>query len=282
MTQQYYQLKLTEAIELYKHGLLSTSGLLYFFLKIRLAPGWKMTLHQREISQKLGISKSQFYRAINKLSASGLINWESPNGLVVTLEVSNDECNLVTDSATQLRQSQRNNDKCNSVTDNATQVTINATEVTDGATEVTTSATPTAPKASSSKGSSGSPYSYQIFIKSLSDVAREKFLNFVKEKIKDFPKPINDVQAWLAGLNQAGQYRWQVYYTMFQNEVGEAIAPSQDWENHPRWSQAIAAMRTGVPRFIVLGQPGCEDIEKSTRQAMAEYAEANNLVWGDK
>ncbi len=73
MTQQYYRLKLTEAIALYKHGLLSTSGLLYFFLRIRLAPGWKMTLHQREISEKLGISKSQFYRAINKLSASGLI-----------------------------------------------------------------------------------------------------------------------------------------------------------------------------------------------------------------
>jgi hypothetical protein len=126
----------------------------------------------------------------------------------------------------------------------------------------------------------------QILIKFLSnlsgDLAREIFLNFVKEKIKDFPKPINDVEAWLASLNQAGQYRWRVYYTMFQAEVGEGIAPSQDWENHPQWQQAITAMRTGVPRFIVLGQPGCEDMDKSTRQAMADYAEAKNLIWGEQ
>ena len=113
-------------------------------------------------------------------------------------------------------------------------------------------------------------------------MARENFLNFVKEKIKDFPKPINDVEGWLAGFNQAGQYRWRVYYDMFQGEFGEKIAPSQDWESHPQWQRALAAMRTGVPRFIVLGQPGCEDIDESTRQAMADYAEANNLIWGEE
>ncbi len=265
MTQQFYQLTLSEAINLHKCGLIQTPALLYFFLRTRLAPSWKMTLHQKEISQHLGISRTAFYKAIQKLKDKGLIDWEAPNGLVVT----------VAESATLSQKVQPCRKKCDSVAESATTVAESATTVAE-------SATSTPLKASSSKGSSGSPYSYQIFIKSLSDVAREKFLNFVKEKIKDFPKPINDVQAWLAGLNQAGQYRWQVYYTMFQNEVGEAIAPSQDWENHPRWKEAIAAMRTGVPRFIVLGQPGCEDIEKSTRQAMADYAEANNLVWGDK
>lgn len=270
---QFYKLKLEEAIALHQQGLLSTSGLLYFFLRIRLAPGWKMTLHQREISEKLGISKSQFYRAINKLSASGFIDWDAPNGLVVTLGGSYDERNSVTSSETLVRQSQLSCSQRNLVTDSATGVTMNATGVT-------MNATPTPPKATTNKASSPSPDSYQIFIKSLSDSTREKFLNFVKEKIKDWTKPINDVEGWLAGLNQAGQFRWQVYYTMFQSEVGEAVAPSQDWENHPQWQQAIAAMRTGVPRFIVLGQPGCEDLEKSTRQAMADYAEANNLIWG--
>ncbi len=91
-------------------------------------------------------------------------------------------------------------------------------------------------------------------------------MHFVREKIKDFKSPINDVEGWLAGKNQAGQYRFRVYYEMFQQEVGEAIAPSPDWENHPKWETALAAMRTGVPRFIVLGQPGCSDIDKPTRQ----------------
>ncbi len=265
---QFYKLTLEDALSLYEHGLISTSGLLYFFLRIRLAPGWKMTLHQREISEKLGISKPQFYRAIHKLSEEGLIDWEAPNGLVVTVGVSFGDRNSVTAIETQLRQSKLSYDERNSVTDSATPVTDSAT------------ATPS--QASTSKASSPSSDSYQIFTKSLSDLARENFLNFVREKIKDFPKPINDVEGWLAGKNQAGQYRWRVYYDMFQSEVGEAIAPSQDWENHPQWQQALAAMRTGVPRFIVLGQPGCEDIDKPTRQAMADYAEANNLIWGEE
>ncbi len=272
---QFYKLTLKDALSLYKHGLISTSGLLYFFLRIRLAPGWKMTLHQREISEKLGISKPQFYRAIHKLSEEGLIDWEAPNGLVVTVGVSFGDRNSVTMSATQLRQSKLSYDERNSVTDSATPVTVSETPVT-------MSETATSSKSNHSKEPSLSSDSYQIFSKSLSDLARENFLNFVKEKIKDFPKPINDVEGWLAGKNQAGQYRWRVYYDMFQGEFGEAIAPSQDWENHPQWPQAIAAMRTGVPRFIVLGQPGCEDIDKSTRQAMADYAEANNLIWGEE
>ena len=265
MTQQFYQLTLSEAITLHKCGLIQTPALLYFFLRTRLAPGWKMTLHQKEISQHLGISRTAFYKAIQKLKDKGLIDWEAPNGLVVT----------VAESATLSQKVQPCRRKCDSVAESATLVAESATLVAE-------SATPTPPKAASSKDSSPSPDSYQIFIKSLSDSTREKFLNFVKEKIKDFPKPINDVEGWLAGLNKAGQSRWQVYCTMFQSEVGEAIAPSQDWKNHPQWPQAIAAMRTGVPRFIVLGQPGCEDMDKSTRQAMADYAEANNLIWGEE
>jgi DNA-binding MarR family transcriptional regulator len=105
-TEQFYPITLRDALVLYKRGLLATSGLLYFFLRIRLAPGWKMTLHQREISQQLGISKSQFYRAIHKLSEEGLINWEAPNGLVVTVEVTSDDQNLVSTSETKLRPSE--------------------------------------------------------------------------------------------------------------------------------------------------------------------------------
>ena len=103
MTQQHYRLKLSEAIALYKCGLISATALLYFFLRIRLAPGWKMTLHQREISEKLGISKYQFYRAIERLRKKGLIDWEAPNGVVVALEVRSaveQNCNSLNKTAT--------------------------------------------------------------------------------------------------------------------------------------------------------------------------------------
>jgi hypothetical protein len=56
---------------------------------------------------------------------------------------------------------------------------------------------------------------YSDFKKTLSESERENFLNFVKEQIKNLPKQVNDVEAWLANQNQAGQNRWEVYYNNF-------------------------------------------------------------------
>jgi hypothetical protein len=268
MTRQHYRLTLSDAIALHQEGLISSTALLYCYLRIRLAPGWKMTLHQREISQQLGISKAQFYRAVSKLKDEGLIDWEAPNGFVVTVGLSSDERNSVSVSETELRQSQLSFDERNSVTPSATPVTPSATN--------------TPAKPAPVKASSVPPDSYQIFIKSLSDSARENFLHFVEEKVASFPNPIQDIQGWLAGKNQAGQPRFRVYYELFAQAVGEGVVPSQDWESHPKWESALAAMEKGVPRFLVLGQPGCEDIGKETRQAMFDYARAKEIIWGKK
>jgi hypothetical protein len=64
----------------------------------------------------------------------------------------------------------------------------------------------------------GSPQTLQTytdFIQTLSEGERENFLNFVKEQIKNLPKQVNDIEAWLANQNQAGQNRWEVYYNNF-------------------------------------------------------------------
>ncbi len=88
--QQHYRITLAEALANYKEGLITANGLLYFYLKIRLAPGWKCTLNQREISSRLGISRAAFYKAIAKLSEKGLIQFETPNGVTVTLSANRD------------------------------------------------------------------------------------------------------------------------------------------------------------------------------------------------
>ena len=56
---------------------------------------------------------------------------------------------------------------------------------------------------------------YSDFKDSLSDSEREKFFNFVREQIKNLPKPVNDLEAWLASPNKTGQNRWFVYYQNF-------------------------------------------------------------------
>lgn len=57
---------------------------------------------------------------------------------------------------------------------------------------------------------------YLDFKDSLSEREREKFLLFVKKQIKDFARPINDLEAWLASNTNAGRNRWEVYYQIYR------------------------------------------------------------------
>jgi molecular chaperone GrpE (heat shock protein) len=59
---------------------------------------------------------------------------------------------------------------------------------------------------------------YIDFKKTLSEDESENFFGFVKEAIKNFQQPIQDLEAWLASQTKAGQNRWQVYYQKYQKE----------------------------------------------------------------
>jgi hypothetical protein len=248
MTQQFYKLTLSSAIALYQNGLISATALVYFYIRIKLKPGWKLTLHQRPTCSELGIQKTAFYKAIGRLKEQGLIDWEAPNGLVVSIPQTEETFPQSVETFPQ------------------------SADISGQIAEKKSL------KPASIKASVVSPNSYQIFSKSLSDTAREKFFNFVREKVKDFKPPINDLEAWLAGKNQAGKERFRVYYEMFQTEVGEAAV--QDWEKHPKRDEWIAQIREGGKgRFIAQGGP---TEEWQMRKAFAEEVVNNNLVWGNK
>lgn len=73
------------------------------------------------------------------------------------------------------------------------------------------------PKLPPVKGSGTSQtYSdYSEFIKTLSESERENFLKFCLELTSNLSSPVNDIEAWLAHKNKAGQNRWEVYYQKF-------------------------------------------------------------------
>ena len=77
---------------------------------------------------------------------------------------------------------------------------------------------------------------YTDFKKTLSDEERENFLNFVREKTKDFSPQLNDLEGWLAKKNEAEQNRWEVYYDLFRKSQPELVQATQNakWENHTR------------------------------------------------
>jgi hypothetical protein len=59
---------------------------------------------------------------------------------------------------------------------------------------------------------------YIDFKDSLSESEGENYFEFVKEAIKSFRQPIQDLEAWLASKTKAGTNRWEVYYQNYQSE----------------------------------------------------------------
>jgi hypothetical protein len=72
------------------------------------------------------------------------------------------------------------------------------------------------------------------------------------------------------------------YFDLWQRfcrTQGQPTAPSQDWANHPLKDKWLAEMRLGIPRFVAMGGP---DEEQPIRRKFADWARANNLIWGNK
>ena len=65
---------------------------------------------------------------------------------------------------------------------------------------------------------------YTDFLNSLSEEEREDFLRYVKEQIKDFNKPIIDLEAWLASKTKANQNRWEVFFKPYQEDRQNQIS----------------------------------------------------------
>ena len=69
---------------------------------------------------------------------------------------------------------------------------------------------------------------YLDFKKTLSETERASFLDFCKEKAKNLSQEVNDVEAWIAHQNKAGQNRWEVYYQSFtENCIQEQSKPDK-------------------------------------------------------
>ena len=66
-TAQYYQVRLEDAISLYREGNLTACGLLKLYIKIKFAPGWQIGLIPEQVCKVLGIAKATFYKALAKV-----------------------------------------------------------------------------------------------------------------------------------------------------------------------------------------------------------------------
>jgi len=237
---QHYRMTQADAIAQYQDGLISATALIYYYLKIKLAPDWKMTLHQRSVCKELGISKAAFYKGIQRLKDKGLIDWEAPNGVVVSFVQSEETCDQsktveqstnACDQSETVEQNEDSLDKSetcwtdqrlvgqigdsldksetcwtnrrlvgqigDSLDRSETPLDKSETPLDKSETSLDKLETPTPPNPAQRKHSPDSPYSYQIFINSLSDCERESFFEFGMKKAAELPKPPVLPKKWI-------------------------------------------------------------------------------------
>jgi hypothetical protein len=125
-------------------------------------------------------------------------------------------------------------------------------------------------KASPDKVSDNSPYSYQIFINSLSEAEREKFLEFGLKKAAELPKPPTLPEKWVEN------HHLELYEQFKKTPLGKNLPPTKDWANHPQRDSWIAQMREKGEWAFILQAPKEDQPE---RRAFHDWADANNLIW---
>ncbi|HEY9769978.1 MAG TPA: hypothetical protein V6C71_16035 [Coleofasciculaceae cyanobacterium] len=226
---KFYPLQHQEFLKL--NQLLTQSELsVYLWLKTNDPFGGKLIeADTQKIAEDLEISRRSVQRALVKLQQEGLIE----------LVISKFKYRLKSEFASQ----SENNSK---VKDNLQVATTGSPDDSKIASTTSVSlprhqdrfddtkivlTTPVSPSSSETK----SEQRFQIpkisktyidFKKTLSEDESENFFRFVKEAIKNFREPVQDIQAWLASKTKAGQNRWEVYYQKYQGDKKASNAGS--------------------------------------------------------
>lgn len=171
---QFYQLTLKDALTQYQAGFLSSAGLLFNYLKIKFAPGWKMRLDRQRICDELGLSKDQFYRGLKRIEQHfpnlKLHRTTALIGEFEELNTSSNDKNPVDEPVAPAT---------NPVVETTNSVITPTNPVATTANPVVETATNTPPKAPKTKANGDLPdsssNSYQSFSNSLSQSQREFF-----------------------------------------------------------------------------------------------------------
>lgn len=218
---KFYPLQHQEFLKL--NQILTQSELsVYLWLKTNDPFGGKLIeADTQKIAEDLTVSRRTVQRALAKLQQEGLIelviskfkyclksqtasqsanNSEIKDDLQVATSESPDDIQIASTTTVSL---QRHQDRSS-----------------DNKIVLTTPVSPLMPETKSEQKLQTSKIfkTYIDFKKTLSEDESENFFRFVKEAIKNFKQPINDLEAWLASETKAGQKRWKVYYQNYQSD----------------------------------------------------------------
>lgn len=178
---QFYQITLEKAIADYKLGKLTTFGLVDYYIRIKFAPGWKISIDPRKAIKELGITIHQFRRALAKIRETVSISLKTTTQLVG--EISEEKL----------------------VTANVNRVTPRVNKVTNGVNHVTPGANSDPQTTNKNNAYSDSPdirsnidHISLSRLEQIPDEEREKFLTFAYQKVDELPKRPTLPKKWIA------------------------------------------------------------------------------------
>ena len=278
---QFYRLTLNRAIADYQDGLITATGLLRYYLKIRYAPGWKIRLNPQEICSLLGFTKATFYKALAKLKKLGRAEIGKLNLVPVTL-TETEEAEETKNSSTADNQSSTVDSKSPAIDSHSPSGTSSLQS------ENLTSPEPPIIKASGNSPDS-SLDSYQIFFNSLSDSQRENFFKFCQQQAERLPNPPVLLKRWI-------QHNWHELVSQWKKKSRDVVFlesnnAQKDWRTHPKFEQWLGYVQINWGGFCATDTLDCRDVEgngevyhfgtpedRAERRAFATWARANNLI----
>lgn len=221
------------------------------------------------VMQELGISKATYYRAIAKLQKLELFDFQD-KGFAVR--------NLTCRKSKKLVSKMRlDSQKCETSLKNETE----KSEMRQLSQKRENQSLESSQSQDSDLPQTYSDYSN--FIQTLSESEREQFEKFVRIEWKKLTTKNGELGEEIVSLERFLSRAEDIknWYQRFLNSpAGEEVKKSEvasiDWTQHPEWSDWLAIMREGVPRFVALGT--CFD--HKTRRAIADWADERGLIWG--
>jgi hypothetical protein len=255
---QHYRLSLAKAIQDYKDGIITATGLVYYAVGIFRAPGQKFRVKDIEAFCKdLCIGISTFYKAISKLKLQGRLNWETVAGIDLWIPKSN-VVDIQTGQEADAHQqpegqqpegqqpdSQGGEPDYQDGETNSTNrelsypnVEIDSIDIDNDSIDRELPTLEPLPVKCSEQPSNISQSSYQIFINSLSSDARENFEKFCLRKVQELPYAPTLPEKWI-------KKNWEELRSQWEKSQGKvSAAQASKWENHPQKEEWLNKIRT--------------------------------------
>ncbi len=222
---KFHPLTKETAKQWYKHQHLTTTGYLLAIKGILRAPGSNLRIpNVVEFCKEWEIGKSAFYRAVNALKASGELDWEATEGIilksrneekVVSILLEEEKC-PTSGKVSHERDAQSHERDTQSHERDAQSHERDTDIYIDHA--------------------RAKIQIFTDFIETLSNSERENFLEFGKKQAAQMPHKVVLPEKWIASNWEEVRSQWEA--SAAGQKVKEKVeAAAADWPNHPQFEE---------------------------------------------